>query len=637
MLNKYILFLAFALLTVGSVHAQRALPQVPNLQPRPYQKQTAIFRESFVPEIENPNVFQTPAKDRSTEQEVGITRWDAHGYGCVPSRAYYKLNGDPVATWTHATDQSNIFPERGTAYSSRSGSTWSPVASRIETVRTGFPSSSILSDGTEVVVSHTTGFSPFRLMFLRRPAGTAAWTESFLDLPLGVGCLWPHLIVGGADGMTVHVIAITTPVGNGGMVYQGINGHVLYWRSTDGGLTWDKKFVKIPGLDSGQYTAIGADEYAIDANGEIVAVSVFSAWNDLLVFKSFDNGETWETITALDFPDALENYEGAAGQTYSADDVGDPDPNAPDPLAVFTNDGWGNILVDNNGEVHLFYGRMYVIDNDPAAGTSYYPGINGLAHWKESFGADTYQIIGAALDYDDDGVLNISSINEIAPYFGSLSTQPSSGIDAEGNIYVGYSAVHELYRSTGEQLFRHIYVVASKNNGDDWGDPLDLIDEPFISEPELIPFVESVFPMLPRHLGSNDIGVFYQQDYEPGISTLGETHPYADNFMLWLDVPRSAIPGLVGTQSAKQPNIEMSILPNPSSNVAQMWAVLAGTGDVLVEVFDMMGQRVYQNTLPAAEGRQVLNMPVQLMVSGTYWVRIVQGQQFGLVKWVIAK
>jgi hypothetical protein len=107
--------------------------------------------------------------------------------------------------------------------------------------------------------------------------------------------------------------------------------------------------------------------------------------------------------------------------------------------------------------------------------------------------------------------------------------------------------------------------------------------------------------------------------------------------MLWLDVPKPLILGIVGTKAPAQPSIEMGISPNPSSNVAQMWATLTGGGDVLVEVFDMMGKRVYQNNLPAAEGRQVLNLPVQQIANGAYWVRIVQGQQFGVTKWVVAK
>lgn len=640
MLNKY-LFSALVLLVTMSATAQNSarkpLAKVPNLQPMPYEKGTLAL-ETYTPEIEAPH--EMVASNRNAEEIVGVTRWDAQGYGCVPSRVYYKPNGDPTATWTHAIDGTNAFPERGTAYSSRSGGAWSAVTDRIESVRSGFPSSSILSDGTEVNIAHTTVTSPYRLIFLRRAAGETAWTESFLEMPAGIGCLWPHLIVGGPDGKTVHVIAITTPIANTGVAYEGVNGHILYWRSTDGGLNWDKKFVKIPGLDNTKFTAHAADEYAIDANGSTVGVAVFPAWNDLLVFKSYDNGDSWETITARDFPDALENYAGAEGESYTIDDVGVIDPDAPDSLAVFNSDGSGNMLIDDNGEVHLFFGRMYYVDTDVAAGTSYFPGINGLAHWKESFGTDTYQVITGALDYDGDGQLGVTVLEDIAPYFISLSSMPSSGADANGNIYVGYAALHELYRSSNANLsfFRHVYVIKSTDNGETWGDPLDLISHPYISDTVLIPFVESVYPMLPRHFGSN-VGLVYQQDYDPGIQVFGQTHPYVDNNLLWVEVDPQNIPGTSGTFTPAKPSpaLALSLSPNPASVNATLSANLSGSGDVLVEVIDFMGRTVFQNNLPSAEGRQSIVVPVQNLLAGTYSVRLTEGKQFGIAKLVVSK
>lgn len=645
MLKKHLLF-AFALPVCLTATAQNSpshtFPKAQHLKAHPYQKSVAL-PEVFAPDLNNPHDILTGASNRSTE-EVAITRWDAHGYGCVPSRVYYKPNGEPVSTFTFATDPAGAFPERGTGYSSRSGSTWSALPSRIETVRTGFPSAAILSDGTEVAVAHGTSVTPYVLRFARKAPGATTWTETNLKTPTGIGCLWPHLIVGGSDGKTIHLIAITTPTANTGVVYEGVNGHILYWRSTDGGLTWDKEHVIIPGLDSSKYTAHAADEYTIDANGSTVAIAAFPSWNDILVFKSFDNGDTWETITARDFPDALENYAGLDGDSYTIDDVGVPDPDAPDSLAVFSSDGSGNLLIDNNGEVHAFFGRMYYVDTDAAAGSSYYPTVNGLAHWKESFGADTYQIIGGALDYDGDGLLGISAIGEVSPYYMSLSSMPSSGMGTDGTIYVGYAALHELYRGSNAdaQFFRHVYLVKSADNGENWGEALNLISAPYVSDTVLIPFVENVYPMLPRQIG-NTVGLVYQQDYEPGIHLLGPTadgnHPWADNSLLWIEVPPTDIPGTVGTFAPPSPSASMNLMlsPNPATESTLLSATLSGEGDVTVEIFDLMGRRVFQNNLPAVEGRQGLVVPVQHLTAGTYWVRLSEGTQFDIAKMVIAK
>lgn len=644
MANKY-LFVALAMCLGLQLSAQtgghKQIAKTPNLKPVPYLKVQAL-PESVVPELTDAPAMI--AGDRNPEEIAGTTRWDAQTYSSIASRVYYKPNGEPAITWTHAIDPTNAFPERGTAYTTRSNGAWSPVNNRLEsgTNRTGFPSASILSDGTEVIVSHNTAVTPYKLMFLRRAAGQTAWTESFLEGPAGIGCLWPHLVVGGPDGKTIHIIAITTPTGNNGTVYQGVNGHILYWRSLDGGLTWDKKATIIPGLDNSKYTIHAADEYTLDANGSTVAICPTPAWNDVIVFKSFDNGDSWENVLVRDFPDALENYAGADGDSYTLADVGTPDPDAPDSLAVFNPDGSASLLVDDAGEVHLFFGRMYYVDVDVAAGSSYYPGINGLIHWKESYGADNFQVITGALDYDGDGQLNLSNGNEIAPYYVSLSSMPSSGIASDGTIYMAYSALHELYPSGNDnmQFYRHVYIMKSADNGDSWGDPLDVVDNPYISDSSLIPFVENVYPMMPRHVASN-VGIAYQQDYDAGIHLLGPTadgnHPYVDNTILWVEMNPNEVPGFVSTFSPAKPSLEMSISPNPASQVTNLTLNLDRSDKLNIEVFDLLGGRVLQQTMNASAGRQVLTLHLDQLHTGTYTVRVSQGAQFGISKLIIAQ
>ena len=40
--------------------------------------------------------------------------------------------------------------------------------------------------------------------------------------------------------------------------------------------------------------------------------------------------------------------------------------------SIYTNDGSGNLTIDNNGKVHAFWGEMYVTDVTPGDGTSSY-------------------------------------------------------------------------------------------------------------------------------------------------------------------------------------------------------------------------------------------------------------------------
>lgn len=175
-----------------------------------------------------------------------------------------------------------------------------------------------------------------------------------------------------------------------------MDAHILYWRSLDGGLTWDQKAQIIPGLDNSKYASFSADSYIVEAFDEVVAVAALADWNDTKIFKSTDNGDTWTSFTVIDFPDGVENYAGAAGDSYTFEDIGFFDPNAPDSLAVFTNDGFGAMLIDPALQIHFWFGRMYLVDNDPSAGTFYYPGTNGINYWREDFGDNAHVTIAGA-------------------------------------------------------------------------------------------------------------------------------------------------------------------------------------------------------------------------------------------------
>lgn len=649
MKTKYFLtFLGcvFAIALSAQAKFNGKVPQMTNLQPAPYLKVAQLPNEKYLPEPENPNPITTPGVSYRIEETAGTTTWDAQSYGCTPSRIYANSDGKPVATWIYGTDLGGTnaaFSERGTGYNVRGASTWPTVNGRLEAIRTGFPAVARLDDGTEIVVAHATGFNPYRIHVARKAAGASTWTETDLQNPVGAGCLWPRIAVGGADGKTVHVIAITTPVANGGPKYQGVDGQLLYWRSTDGGLTWDKKAVVIPGLDNTKITNLEADSYTIDVNGEVVGVAIFPSWNDVLLFKSLDNGESWEPgVVVNDFPDGVENYVGFPGNSYDIDDIGYIDPNTPDTshLAIFTSDGFGSLLIDNGGQAHVWFGYMYVIDvNFNDSTTSYYPGMNGLCYWKESDGTDNFRVITGALDLNGDSTLLGPSdgITAIGPYYNSLSSFATTGTDANGVIYLAYAAVNELYRSDWgaekNQYYRHLYVMKSTDNGDTWGDPHELTVAAYVDE-IFIPFIESVWPAIPRHIGDK-VWVLYQQDGIPGTERWGANHSPSENAINWFEVPTDSIPAFVSVFNppSADPSFELVIAPNPVTSVAQLSATFEGSGPALVEVFDVMGKLVQQYRLPQnGTGRQTLTLPVHNLQTGTYSVRVTQGGRFGIAK-----
>ncbi len=645
MLKNYTMLLLGCLLVqlaTAQTTPHRPLATVPHALPQLVAPRNYPF-EILAPGLVDPHpLTESGVNYRNPEEIAGLTRWDAQSYGCMSQRIYANPAGEPVANWLYGQADPN-FGDRGTGHNVRTGGNWPAVNQRVEVARTGFPAAVILGDGTEVIISHNTGVSPFKLWMARKAAGAGSWTETALPAPAGVAMLWPKVAVGGPNNMTLHVIGITAPVGGAtfGTIYQGLNGHILYYRSTDGGLSWDQQNVIIPGLDNSRYDGFSADSYSVDASGDGVAIVAFPDWNDVRVFKSTDNGSTWANLQVLDFPDVLENYQPAPGTSYTVADV-PLDTLAPDSLALRTNDGFGAVLIDGSQQVHVWFGRMYVIDDNFTDSTSsVYPGTNGLYYWNESHGANNLDIITGAFDYTGNNAVDIAALSEVARYGnGNISSFPTVGEDADGSIFLVYAALDERYR-TGEgadkdQFYRRLYAMKTTDGGNNWGEVKELSVPPYV-EVDLVPYLECVYPIIPRHIG-NELWVLYQQDYLPGSNVWGDNHGAGDNNIVFVAVDKDSIPqALVGTlEPAKaDAGFDLRVTPNPASSTAVLSAQLSGTAPARVEVFDLLGRPVQQLDLGTVGGQQSVQLSVQQLPAGTYWVRVTEGGRFGITKLLV--
>lgn len=644
-MTKYytpILLLAIGIATGASAQTLKsAIPQTARKMERAVAPRPVFPLETGVPLAAGPLALQPSGVSyrSNMEEQVGTTTWDAPTYGCPTGRMYINQNGNPVVNWLYSNQLSGN-TDRGTANSERVAGVWSEVTGRIEgSTRTGFPAAAKLSDGTEVVVAHSTAFTPYRIRLTRRAPGATTWTGADMPQPTGIGMLWPQIAVGGPDGKTVHIIAITTPVANTGVTYLNMDGQLLYWRSKDGGNSWDVRGKVIAGIDSTFTSRIGANNYTIDAQGDYVAVAVFNSlgWHDIPVFKSSDNGTSWNKLTMLDFPDAIENYDPLPGVSYAPEDLGEPDTLAPnqDGQATLTSDGHGTLLIDRDGEVHAWFGRMYVGDADFSDSTSYYyPTTNGIIHWKESYGPNQFQIITGALDYDGDGLASVgntelSSYNNAGP-----ASFPSAGIDANGSIYLTYSATNELYRATGldgnDKVFRHTFLMRSDDDGENWTFPLELTNVPYMEE-FLFPVVECVFPVIARQVSADKIWVTYWEDFTPGSTIISNVPTQDLTNIMSLEIDPSDLS--VGLPHVSKPDLDLHISPNPATGTAWLTAPFEAETPVQVEIFDLTGKCVSKQTQLISTG-QTLKLSVQALVPGTYWVRSQQGEKFGFAKLV---
>jgi hypothetical protein len=551
-------------------------------------------------------------------QVIGYTQYDLQSNAAIDDRM--AGGADAVsAAWTMSLELTP-FEDRGTGYNFHDGNVWGEIAyERIESTRMGWPSIVHTASGREVVLAHAGIDTPLHMAW--RDAGSGAWSEASIESDLEVGKLWPRMAAGGEDGNSLHAICVSTPVANGGAALNGQDGALLYYRSLDGGDTWDIKDLVFAELDSSSFFAFSGDTYAIHSRGNTVAFASFNDFADSFVMISQDNGDTWEKQLLVDFP--VDLYEVDMGLPEIGEDYNE------DGLfqEFFNTDGAGDVHVDGYGQVHVSYGSMYYMDADTIDGTtSYFPGTNGLAYWNESMGPDSAQIVAYSYDIDESGTLDFE--DEIAAYFVSSAAFPSMASDASGNMYITYSAIMENF-STGAQNYRHQYVIRSLDNGMTWNteDACDLTPDVDYDG------YESVFGSISPDVVNGMLEIIYQRDFEPGLHVRGDLDAIDINDIVHLRVPTDDLSDCadvefedwVGISSPIQME-DVMLYPNPAMDQVEL--IIDRPGAHQITVMSATGQIVTSfQTASVLERLDVSNWS-----PGIYFVNVAQGDERAVLR-----
>jgi hypothetical protein len=511
-------------------------------------------------------------------------------------------SGEISATWTFSTSTALATTDRGTGYAHFDGTTWvDNPTQRIESKRVGWPNVVVLGDDKEIVATHNTDANVEDLQFTYRAnSGTGTWTEDILTLqsPSPDGNWWPRMASGGVDENSLHVISITYPVANQGTLYHGQDGALLYSRSTDGGTTWDIEHQVLADIDSSHYLGFSADDYAFsNAVGDTIAFVAGGVFKDLVLMKSTDNGSTWNKTVIDTFPYPFFDY-----------DVTQID------SATFSNDGSLSVVLDANGKAHVFFGGVYVVNDDITDGAAYnyYPGTSALYHWDEDFGTSYPDSIAGWIDFNNDGIVSLDSAiayDSLSGYNTSVVSFPSAGIDADGNLYLAYSSVVENLTIDEDRPFRHIYLTKSTDGGQTWSPSVDL------NYTEDDDFTESIFASMAYNV-DDYLHILYQRDLEGGNWFSGN-HDAATNDIVYVKVSTALDVSVKEEHSLFD---EFTVYPNPAGTSTKVSFTVNTAGNVVVNVYDITGQLIssYSNKVPA--GRNSLDINVENFASGVYFI-----------------
>lgn len=556
-----------------------------------------------------PSVYPQPLgyyTKAANETIIGETVFDLQTNASVQNRTLDYGDGTYGAAFLYGIT-SPSFADRGTGYNYNAGSSWNPnVTSRIETARAGTPSLVYTAGGTEAVISHVTSGTGELRINRRSTKGSGAWTESLIPSNTNRTLLWPRATSGGANGNTIHCIAITAPVFNSGSTYQGVDGALLYYRSTDEGATWDVIDYLDQALSSANFLRTRADSYSIFSRGDNVAIAVFNQMADVIILESSDNGLTWTSQIVNDFP--VDLYQIDQGIDLNGDLEAD---------TLETSDESGAIMIDYNGMVHLTFGRMLVRDADLTDNEwTFFPQTPELLYWNESMGVGNFTTIATPEDFNNNGL--VDDAGDIGRYKTGLCSQSSIGINADGTLFVVYSGHREdLYTNT--QNFRHIYALKSMDGGNSWTQPIDLT-------PDLQQVgYEAVYPNITPTVNDR-IRLTYMRDLEPGLAVLGED-PYAMNQIMYLDND-TLLTSSVGIEESISLSEGVQLYPNPSTaknvNLSIRKTV---NSEVKIHLFDLKGNLIdviYEGKLASEE--QMFTIRTDQLTAGTYLVNVSTGQ-----------
>lgn len=552
------------------------------------------------------------------EETIGETKYDLQSNSACQNRFWVYEDGTKAGTWTYAVQDAGGYPDRGTGYNYFDGTGWGPYpTARIESDRNGWPSYAPWGQNGEVVVSHLSGAADDGLFVSTRAAkGTGTWTENILEGPTGnPSLLWPRMTTGGVDNSTIHVMALTRPVANNGTLYNGMDGALLYYRSQDGGVTWDKQAVQPPGMTSTEYTGFSGDGYAFAAaRGNTVAFVIGDNWYDLVLLKSIDNGDTWTKTTIFEHPYPM--FDEATDLVLDTPTVAD---------------GAMAVAIDDNDDVHVAFGIMRVLNDDLTDGnTSYFPYTDGIAYWKEGMPAfDTLlvdsldangNLIGWWQDVNGNDTIDLlPGEDAIGLYFLAASSMPQLAIKGD-TMFLVYSSLTEG-KDNALQNYRHLWGRASFDGGVTWG------NFAYLTESIIHNFDECVFPSVAPIVDDAGLHLIYQLDDEPGLSVRGDEDPATVNSIVYMNVTREEF-GVGIDEVPQYIDFVSQNYPNPASGQTAVEVHLKHAATLSLEVTNIMGQKVMDMSQGKVNaGPHIFDINVSKLGSGVYFYTIHADEQ----------
>lgn len=423
---------------------------------------------------------------------IGNTTFDFQSYWGNHNRLLVYPDGKVSAAWIGSDGFGAAFGDRGMFFNHYNGAAWGAFPSgRIEDEKTYF-GELIRVLGHEMILSDETS----RILLNANSAtGLNDWNET-----TGSNVIDGYNPMAFCPEGTDDIYLINTKK----ITYESL----LFSRSDDGGQTWAVNEYFLPFTEEAYgIEVVNPDCYQITVHGNDVYVLYGANFCDMILMHSPDKGNpgTWTSQVLIDFP--IDNYTGAAGETTDYDGDGDKD-------TIFVSDGMVEMLITDDGTVHVFSGRMRIYDPFTAAGYYYIPKTDGIWYWHT--GMAEAVVLDVFIDWNNADGLNdpYAGIGGdfTAYYAEGVTTMPTATWDAAtGRVYLMYMMPVEYQTTPGSQTYYDIFGLYTEDGGTTWSDPINLTYTTHLDH-------ENAYPSAYPRVMDGKIHVVWQQDEEPGTS-----------------------------------------------------------------------------------------------------------------------
>jgi len=596
-----ILLLSFCVVSAAFAQVKPASFKVRNEHRALLQKSTPKDFNGIGAQQVNPIVSN---KAVTVDPTLMMTKYDLQTNSANQNRIYKYADGTIGATANMS--HLDAFGDRGTGYNYYNGTSWEtqPTA-RIESSKAGWPSYAPWGANGEIVVTHhnTAG-----LFICTRPQkGTGAWTETILAGPAGaVDISWPRVITNGPDNMYVHIICVTYTA------YQGLDLAMLYYRSLDGGQTWETQHRILDGMTSAEYLGFSGDTYSwAEPMGDTIAFTFGDSWNDQALMKSTNNGDDWTKTIIWNCPFNLWNGGDTTGHFYASD-------------------GAHSIALDKNGKAHVVFGLQNA-SGDETGAKFWTINQDGLVYWNENMpelpqdlDPDTLFAHGNLIGWCQDTIVLYNPIADFAYYYLSMSSMPYIVVDDDDKVFVIFSSITNL-RDGDNFMLRHIFARASNNLGAYWHDKFVDLTADFAYN-----WSECVYPSA-SPTSDTRLYLEFQSDLMAGVflkapQAQGQ-QVISNNDIIYMSPLKDDIV-ITGVNEVKDtPSFYVSQnIPNPVHGITHINVQTERNANVKVEVYSLVGQRVMEiNKGYMNAGSFQVFIDASQLPSGVYFYTVTAG------------